>query len=431
MIRALLARALTTITSALFGVFTARLILGEAGVEYYAAYSLITTLPALLQFTDLGSGAALVNVIAASPDPEHDHEVEVTITSVGRVMVGFATVVMVLSVILFASGSLERMLGDMGALPNAPLAAFVSLAAFAVSIPLGVWQRVLLGLRRNHQTVLIQGMAGPINFAVVWCILQLGATGHSFLAVSFYLTAFIVAMVGLFVARRSLPRTIVAGFGKVLSPRRYPGVRVMDVGWPMLAQMLSTPLALTSQRYVLAQFASADVVAEYTAAGQVFLSFMGMINAAGLALWPQFAQQRAAGGVRTGPHLLSPIFGLGATALLALVWLVREPLFDFTTNGKIPVQTATIVAFGLMIVLQACLYPLGMFIMDKPGIRFQMIPTMTMAVSSLALSIVITPAVGLVGPILSNCLCVLFAQIIPFSIYIRRHWTRLIGSVGV
>lgn len=429
MIRALLARALTTITSALFGVLTARLILGETSVEYYAAYSLITTLPALLQFTDLGSGAALVNVVASSADPDHDHNVEVTITSVGRVMVGFAGVVMVLSTVLFASGGLELLLGETGSLPGASLAAFVSLAVFAVSIPLGIWQRVLLGLRLNHLTVLIQGLAGPINFGIVWSILLLGEDAYGFIAVSFYLTAFLVAMAGLLVARRRLPRAIVAGFKKVTNPRRYPGVRVMDVGWPMLAQMVSTPLSLTSQRYVLAQFSPAAAVAEYTAAAQVFLSLMGMINAAGLALWPQFAQQRAKGEVRTKPAVLSAAFALGALAVVALIWFIREPLFSFTTNGKVLVQPTTAIAFGLMIILQACLYPLGMFIMDKPGIRFQVIPTATMAVSSLVLAIMVTPALGVVGPVLSNCLCVLLAQIIPFSIYIGKHWPRLSGAV--
>ena len=202
----------------------------------------------------------------------------------------------------------------------------------------------------------------------------------------------------------------------------------MDVGWPMLAQMLSAPLSLTSQRYVLAQFEPTAVVAEYTAAAQVFLSFMGMINAAGLALWPQFAQQRSAGTLRRGPGHLSLAFGAGAAVVMLGVWLISEPLFEFTTNGTIEIQTPTLLAFSAMIVLQACLYPLGMFIMDKPGIRFQMIPTICMAVATLAGSVLVTPALGLIGPIVSNCVAVLLFQIIPFVRYISAHRNRLVRS---
>lgn len=427
MISALLARALTTFTSALFGVLTARMILGESSVEYYTAYALITTLPALILFSDLGSGAVLVNTIAASSDPDRDPQVEVTITAVGRVMLGFATVVMAISVIGYFTGLFELLLGDTGRLPNAGLAAFLCLATFALTVPLGIWPRVLLGLQRNHLTVLIQGLAPPANFGFVWAILNLGSGAHIMLAMSFYLSAFVVALIGTLIAGRLLPTALLRGARRIPWPRRFPGVRVMDVGWPMLAQMLSAPLSLTSQRFVLAQFAPTAVVAEYTAAAQVFLSFMGMINAAGLALWPQFAKQRAAGTLQGGPGRFSVVFGAAAALVMTGICLVSGPLFAFTTNDQITVGPAALVGFSAMVVFQAVLYPLGMFIMDKPGIRFQMIPTLTMALGSLGLAVVLTPALGLIGPIVGNCAAVLLAQIIPFSLYIRRHRDRLMG----
>lgn len=67
--------------------------------------------------------------------------------------------------------------------------------------------------------------------------------------------------------------------------------------------------------------------------------------------------------------------------------------------------------------------------MDKPGIRFQVAPTLTMAVMSLVLAILVTPRLGVVGPILSTCFCVLAFQIVPFTVYIHRNRARLWQAV--
>lgn len=425
MFKALSARGLTTVTSALFGILTARLILGTAGVEYFALYALVTALPALIQFQDLGTGAALVNTIATSEAPDHDAHVTATLTSVWRIMLVFALGTMVVNAALFFSGGWVLVLGEPGQLPNASLVVFTCLSVWAVAIPLGIWQRVLLGLRKNHSTILIQGLMAPINFVLVWLILRRGGEAFPFLSLAAYLGSFAIATVGMAASIRSLPKAIARASRHLFDRSGHPGVRVMDVGLPMMAQMLSAPLSLAAQRYVLAQSGTTQQLAEYTAAAQVYLAFLGVISAAGVALWPSYARQRAAGQLTSGPFPLSIKFGAACLGFMVLLAFVRKPLFAFTTNGQVPVELSTVVAFSLMVVLQACLYPLGMFIMDKPGIRFQMAPTITMAVMSLALAIVVTPRLGVVGPILSNCACVLTFQLVPFILYIRRHRARL------
>jgi hypothetical protein len=81
-----------------------------------------------------------------------------------------------------------------------------------------------------------------------------------------------------------------------------------------------------------------------------------------------------------------------------------------------------------MITCIATVYPLGMFLMDKPGLRFQVAPTLIMAFSSLGLSIILTPLLGTPGPMLANSIAIVVCQIIPFSIYIVRHKERLYSA---
>ncbi|WP_406247013.1 hypothetical protein ACI7YT_16460 [Microbacterium sp. M] len=428
-ILALGAKALTMVISLVCGVLTTRLVLGDAGVEYYALFSMLTSLPSLLSFTDLGAGAVVVNGIATSDDIRTDRTLAAQLTSVERILVGFAAVTMLVNTVLLLTGGWTIAFGVTGELPGADLAAFVCLTIFCLGVPVGIWVRIMLGLRRNHLIILLQGLISPLTLLGVWMLLTFGtADTYAFLATSSYVASFLVGALGLGLTAYGTRPLVPRAAAMVLHPRRHPGVRVMDVGWPMLAQLLSYPVAVSTQRYVLAQWGTHQDVAEYGVAGQVFFALNGLVVAAGLALWPMYARRRHRGELRRGPFLLAGIFAAGVGAATVFVALVGPWVFDFITDGTLEVRTTTILAFGLMVTCTAGLYPLGMFIMDKPGIRFQVVPTLLMALASLALSIVLTPAIGTAGPPLGNAVAVVVFQVIPFSWYIIRHRARLLGS---
>ncbi len=417
------------VISLVCGVITTRMILGETDIQHYALYSLLITIPSLLTFTDLGSGAVLVNAVATSDDIRTDRRLRLQITSVGRVLLMFATGLMLINTVLLVTGGWRALFGDAGAIPGAALAAFICVTLFSLSITLGVWFRILLGQRRNHIVILVQGMISPVTLGGVWLMLTFGGRDFdSYLAIASYGASLFSAIVGFALVTRSTAPLIPDALRMLLRFRSVRGVRVMDVGWPMLAQMVTYPIAVGSQRYVLAQFGTPTDVAEYGVAGQVFFALNGLVMAAGVALWPQFARLRHKGELRRGPFLLSLIFAGAIAAATFLVWWVSPWLFGFITQGELEVRTLTIFAFGCMIMLTAAVYPLGMFIMDKPGIRFQVVPTLAMATVSIILSLVLTPILGIVGPLIGVSFALIVCQIIPYSIYIHRHRERLLGA---
>lgn len=425
---ALGARALTMVVSLVCGVITTRMILGETDVQHYALYSLLITIPSLLTFTDLGSGAVLVNAVATSDDIRTDRKLRLQVTSVGRILLMFATGLMLINAVLWVTGGWRALFGDAGAIPGAALAAFICITLFSLSITLGVWFRILLGQRRNHLVILVQGLISPVTLGGVWLMLHVGGREFdSYLAIASYGASLFSAMIGFVLVTRSTRPLIPDALRMLFRWRRVPGVRVMDVGWPMLAQMVTYPIAVGSQRYVLAQFGTPTDVAEYGVAGQVFFALNGLVMAAGVALWPQFARLRHRGELTRGPYLLSLLFGGAIAVATAVVWLVAPWLFDFITQGEVDVRISTMLAFGAMIMLTAAVYPLGMFIMDKPGIRFQVIPTLAMAAVSITLAIVLTPFLGIVGPLLGVSFALVVCQVIPYAIYIHRHRDRLLA----
>lgn len=426
---AVLARLVTMAVSLVTGVITTRLILGSTDVEHYALYSLLITIPALLTFTDLGSGAVLVNSIATSDDPRADVQLRYQLTAVGRVLLAFATVAMALNTILLVTGGWRAIFGEAGRIPGAALAAFLCITIFCLGVPLGIWTRLMLGQGRNHIVILLQGLVSPLTLAGVWLMLQVGGSDtESYLAMASYFAMLIVAALGLAITARTTSPLVGSAARMIPWPKRFPSVRVMDVGWPMLAQTVTYPIAVGTQRYILAQFGSARDVAEYGVAGQVFFALNSLVLAAGVALWPHFAKRRHQGSLSTGPFGISALFAGGIAGATAVIWLVGPWLFAFISNGELDVRPATIIAFGAMVTMTAALYPLGMFIMDKPGIRFQVIPTLAMALVSVALAVILTPALGILGPLVAVVIAIAFCQYVPYAIYIRRHRDRLLTA---
>lgn len=115
---ALGARALTMVVSLVCGVITTRMILGETDIQHYALYSLLITIPSLLTFTDLGSGAVLVNAVATSDDIRTDRRLRLQVTSVGRILLMFATGLMLINTVLLVTGGWRALFGDAGAIPG-------------------------------------------------------------------------------------------------------------------------------------------------------------------------------------------------------------------------------------------------------------------------------------------------------------------------
>lgn len=426
---ALLAKAFSMAISLVCGVLTARLILGGAGVPQYALYTLLGTLPSLLSFTDLGSGATIVNSIAASEDPRRDPLVIDRLVSVGRIQLCFATVTMAVNALLLLTGGWPMLFGEVGGVPNADLAAFLCMTIFCLGIPLGVWVRIQLGLRQNHVVILLQAAISPLTLLFVWIVINSSRTeAFAFTAAASSTATLLVAVAGLaFTAWRTSP-LVTTALGRMLRPRRFPGAQVMHVGWPMLAQIISSPIAMSSQRYVLAQSGTHEQVAEYGLAAQVFFAFSGLFTAAGTALWPYYTNLRHRGELRRGPFALSALFAFGILAATGAVWLFNDFIFSFISDGALAVSSQTILAFGTMIALQGALYPMGMFIMDEPGIRFQVLPALLMAASTLGLAILLTPTWGAIGPLVANSFSVVVFQLIPFAWYIQRNSGRLLSS---
>ena len=126
--------------SGVLGILTSRMIISHYGVDSYAQYGLLSSLPSLLPFADLGVAAAIVNVVASSPHVSRDLEVRQTITSALRILAGSSATIVLVSIVLYLVGAWPAILGD-GLTAFGPLTATLCLVVFGLSLPLAIGTR--------------------------------------------------------------------------------------------------------------------------------------------------------------------------------------------------------------------------------------------------------------------------------------------------
>jgi hypothetical protein len=110
------------------------------------------------------------------------------------------------------------------------------------------------------------------------------------------------------------------------------------------------------------------------------------------------------------------------TISLASGWLARV-----ASDGRIEIPTGVLVAFSVFMVCQAAKYPLGMFMTDAAGLRYQAVMIVVMLPINLGVSIVLAARFGTVGPIIGSTVGVFFFQVVANWLYVRRTLARRHG----
>ncbi|MEZ0490671.1 lipopolysaccharide biosynthesis protein [Kineococcus sp. TBRC 1896] len=417
------AKLLVLGVSGLVSIVSIRLVLGHYGVEAYAQYGLLVSIAALLPFADLGMGAAVLNSVAGSADPARDEHVRRTLVGVFRVIALSGSLLVAVGVVVTVAGGWPALLGD-GLRPGSgPAAALTCLVLFCLTLPLAVGQRILTALGRNHVRVLVQGLASPLFATTVGVLVLTGARAGGYLAAFSYAGGALTAALGSVLAFRSLPGLAGRVLHDVWRVRSVRGAPVLGVAGPWLVLTLALPVAMQTDRLLLSHLSTPTELAEYGLGFSLFSLLSQTVTAAGVALWPVFARARSAGRVRS-PARMAVAFGAGA-ALAALVLVLLLPwVVPVVSGGAVRLDGWLTGAFAALVVVQAANYPLGMYMTDAAGLRFQILPVLVMVPLNLGLSWWLTLHVGAGGPVAGSAVAVALCQFAPGVFFVRRDLRR-------
>jgi O-antigen/teichoic acid export membrane protein len=419
-------RILVLPLSAVLGIIITRLIIDSYGKAAYAQYGLLVGIGALLPWADLGISAAVMNAIAGSSDPSADRRVRRVLVTAIRVLSMSATVLVLVALALGVSGLWPAVLGDGLNERTGALTATLCLVLIAVAMPFGVGQRILAGLGKNHVSIALGGLQSPMVLAVLAVVLWLNLSVGPYIAVIPYATTFLIAVLSCVVAGRMIRPMLSRVRRAAPRLRSEPGAKVFDVAWPMLVQMIALPIAMQTDRLVLSHVGGSGPLAEYNLASQMYTPIWQVVSAAGFTLWPVFARARVRGTSRS-PLPMAAVFG-AAAAGLALVITVASPLLaELASGGEIHLGATLVISFSLLMVFQALKYPLGMYMTDARGLRYQALMVVLMLPVNLGLSWYLAGVLGAAGPVIGSAVGVLVFQVLANLVYVRRVHAQVTG----
>ncbi len=406
------ARFLVLPISAILGIIVTRLIIGHYGVDTYAQYILLVGIAGLIPFSDLGLTAAIMNAVSGADDPRTDPHLHLVLVSCMRLLAVCATVVIGVAFALYFTGLWPTLLGSGLTPQTGALAATLCLAVFGANILIAYGQRILAALGLNFLVVLLGALQTPIVLAALWFMIRNSLNG-GFIPVVSYLATTVICVISIIVAGRKIRPMLRTSLRSAVNPH-IKGARVFNTAWPMLIQMIALPLGMSSDRLALSLVGTVKDLSEYSLANQLFSPVLAVVSAANFSLWPVFAKARAANKrAPVSPGKMSIVFA-GAAVLACLVlgiaasWLTR-----LASGGKIHLSLELILVFSAFIVIQSMQYPLGMYLSDASGLRFQAFCILAMMPVNLGLTVLLIPSLGPIGPLIGSIVGSFFFLLIP------------------
>jgi O-antigen/teichoic acid export membrane protein len=411
-------KAGTLALSASFVLLNTRALITYGGADVFALVALVVSILTLLPFADLGVGAALTNAVSkanAGNTLDRDSYLP-TLGACLRVLMLMATLLVLTASAFGAFGLWPDILGLQRNATNINLSATLAFALYAIALPLGLGQRILLGLGRNHVSILLHGLSAPLTLLGTTLAVRNGVSA-AWLLLPPALAALVVALLSAIFALRATsnsPR-------QVLSVTIKTGAlseRLRSTAGPMLVINLGIPLAVQTDRLILSHRSTFSELALYSLAAQLYLPFMAVIGSAGISLWPIFSRRRSAGSEPILPRVVVG-FGLAAATMATALMLGGGAAAGFVSDGELVPSLTLFSAFGLLLLVQALHYPAGTYLTTPAGLQFQAKCVVVMLPLNLGLSWWWAASWGAVGPVFASAVAVAVAQALPAFLLAR------------
>ena len=416
-LRSALARIASFVPTALATLLTSRIVIQHYGVVAFDSFALILALINLIPLNNLGVGASVTAAYAQQDTgPEHARR---TVLTASRVLAVSTIGTAAASVVLGAFGLWPTLLGDASG-PN--FWCTVAMVFYALTFLPGLGQSVLLGVNRNHVTILIQAFFNPLIVVLVAVAVESGFSAGSLLVIP-CVALIIIHGVTAVLAARSVDLHWLSVLRELPNRTRYPGTSIRSMSGPVLIITLSTPIALQSDRIVLSHVSTTQAVAEYSIAFQIFAPALVLIAASAQPLWPIYTQARSQG--KRGPSVVRILGLFCAIAVVAggALALVANPVAAVTGGHHVHISPLLAIAGGLAVVTAAASYPVAMSLMDPVGVRFVVWCTAIALPLNIGLSIIMGKQLGAPGPLLASCIVGILVQAVPGLIYSRDRQT--------
>lgn len=420
------ASALSKVLGMVTALVSIPLALGYLGAERFGIWSTLSSLMVALQFADLGIGNGLINRVAEAHG-RGDRETIRRYLSSGLlallVVAGLVGLLIPAAVFWVPWPQLLR-LQDAVAIAEVGTAVAAFAACLALAIPLGVVQRVQIGLQRGFVASLWQCAANLLSLLAIWLATQ-WQLGLAWLVLALLAAPLLTALFNGFwffgVAERGLrpsPRVVTA-----------PAVRqLLGTGGQFLVLQLTVAFLVHSDSVVIASVLGASQVATYAVPEKLFSLISVLLATLFIPLWPAYGEALARRDMDWVMRTLKRSLGLavGISVLGSLVLVAAGPwLISLWVGDAVQVPMTLLVVLGVWKMLEGAGLALSMFLNGAGIIRLQLLPACLTAAVALAAKPPLVQHIGVVGAPLATAGAFLALTLLPMLLLLPRILRQL------
>lgn len=405
---------------------TVPLTLNYLGPERYGMWLTISSMIALLSFTDLGIGNGLLNAVTHTMARGEFAEARRQTSSALLMLVTLSVVLAGLFAVCYPIIPWARFLAVSSpqAVSEAGPAVAVWVAFFLVGLPLSVAAQVRLG-RQEGYILNLTTAAGSLVAVVALLIVILGRQGVPFLVVAMAGPPLLAAAAnGLVLFKYNAPD---------LRPmlrlaRRRTGVGLLRAGFLFFVLQIAMAIAFTSDTLVVAQIIGPEAVAEYGIASKLFMIPAAIVAIALAPLWPAYGEAIARGDIQwTRSTLVRSIKAglfISVPAAAALVTF-GQPIIGLWVGTSVSPPFLLLLGLGIWVVMSTVGNSIAMLLNGAHEIRLQALAAAVMAVVNLGLSIWLTSRIGVAGVMWGTVIAYGAIVLVPMAVYVPGVLRRI------
>ncbi len=416
-----IASALAKFISVATGLVSVPLTLHFLGAERYGMWMTMTSLVAMLAFADLGMGNGLLNAVASANGRDDVPQIRRYISSAAVVFAVIAVVLLVFFAAVYPLvnwGGLFNVNTALASREAGPAVA-IFLSCFALSIPVGIVQRVQMALQMGYMSSLWQCAASVAGLlGVIWAI-QVEAS----------LPVLVAAFMGL---------PLVVGvvnaihfFGQV-KPAIRPRLRdasggtareIFRVGLLFLVLQLVVAVAYSSDGFVIAQVLGPEAVVQHAVPDKMFSVVASVLSMMLAPLWPAYGEAIARGDTDWVQRTLVRSLKVAALAAclmsLTLVWS-GEALLRLWVGHELSVSPYLLVGLGVWKVLETTGNAVAAYLNGAHVVRAQVFIAITTAVAALSFKLWLLPRWGVAAVPWSTAAAYFMFAAVPYAVLVPR-----------
>jgi O-antigen/teichoic acid export membrane protein len=411
-----LARMITAFTA----LISVPLTVHYLGTERFGLWMTISSVIALLGFADLGMGNGLVNAVAEANGHDDRQAAQKAVASTFFFLMAMAALVLTVFFIIYPFISWSRVFNvtsDLAMRESGP-AMMVFILCFALSLPLGVAQRVQMGYQEGYLSALWQSAGSVLGLLVLLLAVRVNAS----------LPWLVLILAGAPVLAAGLNSGM--EFGKrrawlMPAPHHFlwsVGRSILSSGLLFFVLSVLSLVGIASDNLIIAQILGANAVASYAVTQRLFtvLQVFGIFS---IAMWPAFGEALARSDYvwarRTYNRSLWLGMGIGVATVTPLLLFGHRIISWWAGAEVVPSELLLVGSAGWFLVSSYGLTVGALLSSQTTLLRKQVVFQTLAALSSLGLKLVLAHYLQSAGVIWGGVIGYGLFMVIPSLVLAR------------